>query len=372
MKRREFLAAGAAAGLVATARGEGGATRATSISTSTPASTSNDIAKIPRITAATAGEMRDEMLYRKLGATGEEVSAIGMGGAHLGGRNMTDAEAIKLMHEAIDRGITFMDNCWDYNEGRSETRMGDALAQSGYRQKAFLMTKIDGRTKQLAAQQIEESLRRLKTDRIDLMQHHEVLRFDDPDRIFAEGGAMEALVEAKKAGKIRFIGFTGHKDPRVHLYMLDVAKQHGFHFDTLQCPINVMDAHYRSFSQMVVPRAMEDKVAVLGMKSIGSGILLKSGVVTAPECLHYSLNLPVAVQITGIDSKKVLDQAFAVVKNFKPMPNAEFATLVGKTRDVAMEGKYELFKTSTTFDGTVKHPEWLGGDVDAVKRILAS
>ncbi len=366
MKRREFLAAGAAAGLLAKARAE-----ASGVGQGGAGVSSTDVAKIPRVTLQTVGVMRGEMLYRKLGTTGVEVSALGMGGAHLGGRNLTDAEATRLIHEAIDRGLTFMDNCWDYNDGRSETRMGDALAQEGYRKKAFLMTKIDGRTKQLAAQQLDESLRRLKTDMIDLVQHHEIIRFEDPNRVFGEGGAMEALVEAKKAGKLRFIGFTGHKDPRVHLYMLDTAKEHGLHFDTLQCPINVMDAHYRSFSQMVVPRAAQDKVAVLGMKSIGSGIILKSGVVTAVDCLHYSLNVPVAVQITGIDSKQVLDQAFSVVKGFKPMPNAEFAALVGKTQQVAMQGKYELFKTSNHFDGTAKHPEWLGGENEPVRRLAS-
>jgi aryl-alcohol dehydrogenase-like predicted oxidoreductase len=313
--------------------------------------------------------MRGEMLYRKLGTTGVEVSAIGIGGAHLGSSRLSDADATRLMHEAADRGINFFDNCWDYNGGRSETRMGDALAQSGYRLKVFLMTKIDGRTKQVAAQQIDESLRRLKTDHIDLVQHHEILRYDDPDRIFAEGGGMEAVVEAKKAGKLRFIGFTGHKDPRVHLYMLDVAKKHGFHFDTVQMPINVMDAHFRSFSQMVVPRALEEKVAILGMKSLGSGIILKSGVVQATDCLRYSLNVPVSVQITGIDSKKILDQAFAVVKDFKPMGNAEFTQLVAKTEQVAMDGKYELFKTATIFDGTAQHPEWMGPESDAVKKM---
>lgn len=367
MKRRDFLSTGVAAGVAAAVKPALGQTAHSGEGRLTGGSA----ATLPRVTATTAGVMRGEMLYRKLGSTGVEVSAIGMGGAHLGSRSLSDAEATRLMHEGIDRGLTFMDNCWDYNDGRSETRMGDALAQAGYRQKAFLMTKIDGRTKQLAAQQIEESLKRLKTDHIDLIQHHEVLRFDDPDRIFAEGGAMEALVEAKKAGKLRFIGFTGHKDPRVHLYMLDVAKKHGFHFDTVQCPVNVMDAHYRSFSQLVVPRAVEEKVAVLGMKAMGAGVILKSGVVQPVECLHYSLNLPVSVQITGIDSKKVLDQAFAVVKDFKPMPNAEFAALVAKTQQVAMDGKYELFKTSTHFDGTAKHPEWMGGETDAVRSLGA-
>ena len=227
-----------------------------------------------------------------------------------GSRTVGEADAIKLIHEAIDRGITFLDNAWDYNEGRSEERVGKALAEGSYRQKAFVMTKIDGRTKEVATNQIEDSLRRLKVDHIDLLQHHEVIRFDDPDRIFNEAGAMEAVVAAKQAGKIRFIGFTGHKDPHVHLYMMNVAEQHGFHFDTVQMPINIMDAHFRSFSQLVVPQAIEQKIGVLGMKSFGGAIILKSNAVGPMDCLHYSLNLPLSVLITGINSKMLLDQAF--------------------------------------------------------------
>jgi aryl-alcohol dehydrogenase-like predicted oxidoreductase len=309
------------------------------------------------------------MLYRPLGSTGVEVSLIGMGGSHLGLATVQEDEAIRLVHEGLDRGITFLDNSWDYNEGRSEERVGKALAQGGYRHKAFVMTKIDGRTKEVAAAQIDTSLKRLKVDHIDLLQHHEVLRYDDPDRIFHEGGAMEAVVAAQKAGKVRFIGFTGHKNPHIHLQMLEVAKQHGFHFDTVQMPINIMDAHFRSFAQLVVPRALEEKIGVLGMKCFGDDIILKSGAVQPMDCLRYSLNVPVSVQITGINSKMLLDQAFEAVKMFKPMDEQELAQLISKTQEVAMEGKYELFKTTSHFDTTARHPDWLGSDSMAVQKL---
>ncbi len=325
--------------------------------------------QIPRVTQANAGTMRGEMLYRELGATGVQVSLIGMGGSHLGLATVQEDEAIRLVHEGLDRGITFLDNSWDYNEGRSEERVGKALAQGGYRQKAFVMTKIDGRTKEVAAAQIDTSLKRLKVDHIDLLQHHEVLRYDDPDRIFHEGGSMEAVVAAQKAGKIRFIGFTGHKNPHIHLQMLEVAKQHGFHFDTVQMPINIMDAHFRSFAQLVVPRALEEKIGVLGMKCFGDDIILKSGAVQPMDCLRYSLNVPVSVQITGINSKMLLDQAFEAVKAFKPMDEAEVAQLISKTQEAAMEGKYELFKTTSHFDTTARHPDWLGSDSSAVQKL---
>src|SRR3982074_114276 len=200
--------------------------------------------------------------------------------------------------------------------------MGKAL-KDGYRKKAFLMTKIDGRTKELAARQIETSLERLQTDHIDLLQHPEIIRFDDPDRLFAEGGGMEAAVAAQKAGKIRFIGFTGHKDPHIHLYMLEVAMEHGFAFDTAQMPLNVMDAHYRSFERLAVPEAGRHGIGVLGMKSMGNGIILKSKTVTPTECLHYALNLPTSVVITGCDSMAILDQAFAAAESFHPLSNDE-------------------------------------------------
>ena len=322
---------------------------------------------IPRVMSA--GTMRGEMLYRELGATGESVSVIGMGGSHLGLATVEEDLAIRLVHEGLDRGINFLDNCWDYNEGRSEERVGKALSQEGYRRKAFVMTKIDGRTKEVAANQIDTSLRRLKVDHIDLLQHHEILRYDDPDRIFNEGGSMEAVLAAKQAGKVRFIGFTGHKAPHIHLQMLDVAKDRGFHFDTVQMPINIMDAHFRSFARLVVPRALEERIGVLGMKSFGDGIILKSGAVEPMDCLHYSLNLPISVLITGIDKKEVLDQAFAAVKSFKPMNQGEVTELISKTREAAIAGKYELFKTTSHFDTTARHPDWLGADSPAVQRL---
>ncbi len=298
------------------------------------------------------------MIYRPLGKTGVKVSAIGLGGAHIGA-NMSEAESIRLMRSAVDKGITFFDNCWDYHEGESERRMGKAL-RDGYRQKVFLMSKIDGRTRASAAKQIDESLQRLQTDHLDLMQFHEIIRISDPGHIFESGGAMEAMLGAKKAGKVRFIGFTGHKDPGMHLHMLETARKHDFHFDTVQMPLNPMDAHFRSFEHEVLPLALKDGVGVLGMKSMGDGILLQSKTVKATECLHYALNLPTSVVITGIDKPQVLDQAIAAAKTFRPLSKEEVAELLGRTREAAANGKYELFKSSTHFDGTEHHPEWLG------------
>ena len=316
------------------------------------------------------GVMRGEMLYRPLGRSGETVSAIGMGGFHIGKSKLTDDAAVKLIHQAIDRGITFMDNCWDYNEGRSELRMGVALDQGGYRDKVYLMSKMDGRSKAEAADQIDTSLKRLRTDRIDLVQHHEILRYDDPDRIFGEGGAMEAFTAAQQAGKIRHIGFTGHKDPRIHLQMLDVAAERGFHFDAVQMPLNVMDAHFRSFAHLVLPYLVEQGIGVLGMKSFADSVLLKSGAPIAPiEYLHYSLNLPTSVVITGIEDQANLDQAFAAVASFKPMDKAAVAELLSRSQRYAVHGKYELFKTSSTFDGTAKHNAWLGDEVESVQKL---
>ena len=325
-----------------------------------------DPADLPFVTDP--GERRGDMLYRRFGRTDELLSAIGMGGFHLGKNAVTDAEAVRLVHEGIDRGITFIDNCWDYNNGRSELRVGAALAQGGYRNRAFLMTKMDGRTKAEAARQIDTSLARMRTDHIDLIQHHEILRYDDPDRIFAEGGAMEAFVEAKQAGKLRYIGFTGHKDPHIHLQMLAVAAERGFHFDAVQMPLNVMDAHFRSFAHLVLPYLVEHGIAVLGMKSFADSVLLKSNAPIAPvEYLHYSLNLPTSTVITGIQNQRDLDQAFDAVRSFVPMDKPKIAELLARSRPFALEGKFELFKTSATFDGTAKNAAWLGDDVDAVK-----
>jgi predicted aldo/keto reductase-like oxidoreductase len=303
----------------------------------------------------------DGMIYRPLGRTGERVSVIGLGGWHIGQPALAEQDSIQLIRQAIDRGINFMDNCWDYNDGASEVRMGKAL-KDGYRQKVFLMDKIDGRTKAEAARQIDTCLQRLQTDRIDLMQFHEVIRLEDPDRIFAGGGAFEAMVEAQKAGKVRYIGFTGHKEPFVHLRMLDLARKHHFHFDAVQMPLNVMDAHFRSFEREVLPVLNREGIAPLGMKAFGHPYILHSNTVQPIEALHYCLNLPIAVQITGIDSQQILDQALEAVRTFKPLTQAEVASLLERTRSAALEGKYELYKTSTRFDGTQRHPEWLGED----------
>ena len=298
------------------------------------------------------------MIYRELGKTGERVSAIGLGGYHLG--KTPDAEAsIKLIRQAIDSGITFMDNCWDYNEGISEVRMGKAL-RDGYRQRVFLMTKMDGRTKESYNKQLEESLGRLQTDVIDLVQFHEIIRMEDPDRIFGAGGAMEAAVASRQAGKIRYIGFTGHKDPAVHLRMLEIAQKHNFHFDTVQMPINVMDAHFRSFTKEVMLVAIQQGIAVLAMKTFGDHFILDSKTVEPIEALHYGLTQPVSVVITGIDSPAILDQALTAARTFKPLNETQVAALLARTREAASEGRYELFKTSAHYDGTAANPRWLG------------
>ena len=316
-------------------------------------------AGIAALARAQSSDVRESngMIYRKLGSTGERVSAIGLGGYHIS--VPSEIEGIRIVRSALDRGITFLDNCWDYADGVSEIRMGKAL-RDGYRQKAFLMTKFDGRTKKAAAQQIDQSLQRLQTDHIDLIQYHENIRLDDPDRFFAAGGSLEAVAAAKKAGKIRYIGFTGHKDPLVHERMLDIARQHNFHFDACQMPLNPMDAHFRSFANNVLPKLVEEGIAVLGMKPMGSGIILKSNTVTPLECLHYALNLPTSVVITGCDSMKVLDQAFEAARTFKPMTEAQVIAILDKTRTAAQHGQYELFKISTDFDGTIQNPQWMG------------
>ena len=317
------------------------------------------------LAAQTVGPMpaetrKGDMIYRTLGRTGEKVSVIGVGGSHIG-QTSSDDLAIKIVRTAIDRGINFMDNAWDYNngDGAAETKMGKAL-RDGYRQKVFLMTKIDGRTKEEAAKQIDESLKRLQTDHVDLLQFHEVIRMEDPDRIFAPGGAHEAFMDAKKAGKLRYIGFTGHKDPAVHLRMLEVASQHNFHFDALLHPSNPMDYHFRSFVHQVMPVALKEGIGVQTMKPMGGKFILQSNTVSATDCLHYAMSFPASVVITGMDKMEYLDQAINAVKTFKPMNQQEIASLVAKTKTAAFEGKYELFKTSNHFDSTAKNPKWLG------------
>jgi aryl-alcohol dehydrogenase-like predicted oxidoreductase len=299
-----------------------------------------------------------EIPYRLLGSTGEMVSIIGLGGAHIG-IQVDEKESIAIIRTAVDNGINFMDNCWDYHDGQSEIRMGKAL-RNGYRRRVFLMTKVDGRDKKTAQKQIDESLKRLQTDVIDLLQSHEVIRMADPDRIFAPSGAMEAFRDAQKAGKIRYIGFTGHKSPDIHLKMLQVASDNGVRFDTVQMPLNVMDAHYDSFEKKVLPTLIDRKIGILGMKPMGAQLILSSHSVTAKECLLYAMSLPVSVVITGCDSLPILQQALEAAKTFKPLTDKERSALLAKTTRPSYKGEYELYKTTNVFDGTAGNPEWLG------------
>jgi aryl-alcohol dehydrogenase-like predicted oxidoreductase len=311
-----------------------------------------------------------EMLYRTLGHTNERVSVIGLGGWHIGFVRMEEKAGIEIINTAIDRGITFLDNSWDYNEGESERRMGKALKETGSRSKVFLMTKIDGRNKKEAERQLNESLERLQTDCIDLVQFHEILRYEDPDRIFAEGGAMEALLEARKAGKLRYIGFTGHKDPRIHLYMLEVAKENGFLFDAVQMPLNVMDAHFRSFEKLVVPRLLEENIGVLAMKTLANGSIVRSNTVTPVEAIQYAMNLPASVVIAGMDSMQILDQALEAVRTFKPLTDEEVRALLARTKAAAHRGEFEPFKTSSIYDATAQNPGLLGEEPERLKSLL--
>ena len=341
MERRSFLTAMGGAAMVGTG-------------TEKSAASSDDFfAKL----APPAETIRGDMRYRKFGRHNDDVSAIGVGGFHIGVPK-DENESTRIIRTAVDAGVTFMDNCWDYHDGDSEVRMGKAL-KDGYREKVFLMTKIDGRTKKLAAKQIDDSLKRLQTDRIDLIQHHEVIRLEDPDMIFNDGGAQEAMLEAQKAGKIRYIGFTGHKDPMVHLRMLDHAAKRNFVFDAVQMPINVMDAHFRSFTKEVIPKLVEKGIAVLGMKSMGGGEILKSNSATPTECLHFALSMPTSVVISGMDKMEVLQKNLEAVKNFKPMSADEIAAVLAKTQSHAGAGKFEGFKTTARYDATARNHHWL-------------
>lgn len=341
MERRSFLKSATAAGVAVAANSSFGQS-----------------AQDARPANAASRPESAEMIYRELGKTGERVSAIGLGGFHIG-KQPNAEESVRLIRQAIDRGITFMDNCWDYHDGKAEERMGRAL-QDGYRQKIFLMTKLDGRTKDSANKQLEDSLKRLQVDHIDLVQIHENIRMEDADHVFAKGGAIEALTAARQAGKIRFIGFTGHKDPSIHLHMLDVAKKNNFHFDTCQMPLNVMDAHFRSFAHLVVPELVKQGIAPLAMKTLGGGMITGTKGLTPIDCIQYAMNLPTATVICGIDSDKILDQALEAAKTFKPFSKEQLAALLEKTRELASKGDYEKFKTSTMFDGTAHNPKWLG------------
>jgi uncharacterized protein len=300
-----------------------------------------------------------EIPRRTLGRTGQSVSIIGLGGYHIGASQVSEADAVRIVRTGLDSGVNFLDNCWDYNDGESERRMGLAL-RDGYRQKAFLMTKIDGRTPAAAQKQLEDSLRRLQTDHIDLLQIHEVIRPGDPEQAFRPGYVVDVLKQAQKAGKIRYIGFTGHKSPEIHLSMIETADRHGFTFDTVQMPLNVMDAHYDSFTTKVLPVARKHNMGILGMKPIGNGLILGSNTVSAVECLHYAMSLPVSLTITGCDSMQILNQALTLARNFQPMPHEAMTALLAKTATASVAGQYEKYKTSNMFDGTVHNPQYLG------------
>ncbi len=340
MERRDFLKSATAASITAAALGA-----------SAPAQQTSKTSPVKRPEAP-------GMIYRDLGTTGERVSAIGMGGFHIG-KQPEASESVRLIRSAVDRGITFLDNSWDYNDGLSEVRMGQAL-KDGYRDKVLLMTKMDGRTATEYNKQLEQSMGRLGVDHVDLVQFHEIIRMEDPDRIFADDGAIHAAMAARDAGKIRYIGFTGHKDPAVHLRMFEIAAKHNFKFDTVQMPVNVMDAHFRSFTKEVIPVAGKAGTGVLAMKTFGDDYILRSKLVQPIEALHYGLSQPVSVVITGIDNPTILDQAIEAARTFKPMSESDQASLLARTRDAALTGKFEPFKTSPHFDSTAQNPKWLG------------
>jgi aryl-alcohol dehydrogenase-like predicted oxidoreductase len=330
MTRREFLGLAAAATL-APLTGCGG---------SSPAASST---AIPR---------------RRLGRTGEQVSLVGLGGWHVG-VPADEQESIRIVRTAVDGGITFLDNCWDYHAGESERRMGKAL-RDGYRTRVFLMTKIDGRDRATAARQIDESLRNLGTDVVDLMQIHEVIRESDPDRVFAPGGAIEALAEARRAGKIRFVGFTGHKSPRWHLAMLRRADEAGFDFDTVQMPLNVLDAHHDSFEREILPELLRRGIGIVGMKPLADARIVAKGIATAEECLAYAMSLPASVVVTGCDSLERVEQALRVAREFEVMSEERVDELLARTAPAGQGGGDEPYKTTERYDGTTQNPSWLG------------
>ena len=288
--------------------------------------------------------------YRVLGHTGEKVSLLGIGGYHIGQPFVSESTALQIVRTALDSGVNFLDNCWDYHNGRSEERMGKAL-RDGYRDKAFLMTKVDGRTAKSASEQLNQSLQRLQTGHLDLIQMHQLRQMDEPDQVFAPGGAMEALLQAKKTGKVRYIGFTGHTNPKIHLHMLELADQHGFVFDSVQMPLNVMDAHFNSFGRGVLPVLAKKNIGILGMKTMGDKSILKSKTVTPVECLKFSMNLPLSVCIMGCDSMGILQQALDVVRDFKPLTHEEVTAILAKTEAAAINGEYKPYKASAYIRG---------------------
>jgi aryl-alcohol dehydrogenase-like predicted oxidoreductase len=331
MHRRDFMKGAAFTGAALIGGGIAMAQNAGAPATASPAPASTE-APVPKKSA---------------GKTGLTLSALGIGGFHLG--TATDQSiATQIVHRALDAGVNFFDNAWEYHEGESEIRLGEAL--KGRRDQAIVMTKVctHGRGKDVAMRMLEESLRRLQTDYLDVWQIHEVIYYNDPDLIFAPGGAAEALLEAKKQGKVRFIGFTGHKDPSIHLRMLS----HDFPFDTVQMPLNCFDSTFRSFEKRVLPEANRRQLAVFGMKSLGGGgEMVTRGAITPEEGLRYAMSLPVATTISGIDSINILEQNLAIACGFSPMDDSEMAALRERCRGLAGDGHLERFKTTMLYDG---------------------
>jgi predicted aldo/keto reductase-like oxidoreductase len=301
------------------------------------------------VTAESAGAQATNsggIPLRPLGRTGENVTMICLGGYH-SGVHQDENDSIRLVQRAIDEGITFLDNAWDYHNGGAEERMGKAIAQAGRRDKVFLMTKCCGRTAKDAQTHLEDSLRRLRTDHLDLWQFHEIVYDNDPDWIFAAGGAIECALKAKEQGKIRYLGFTGHKDPSIHLKMLEKS----YPWATVQMPLNVMDSQFRSFQHTVLPVLNQRGIAPIGMKSLGgTGKIISDGVVSIDEALRYVFSLPIATLVSGIDSEKVLEQNLKIVREFKPMTADEKAAVETKVRPYAGDGRFELFKSSKIYD----------------------
>ncbi len=293
---------------------------------------------------APAAEVVNGMPYRPLGKTGARVSLLGVGGHNIGSIASTD-DAIRVIRTALDEGINFLDNAWEYHQGKSEERMGLALAD-GYRAKAFLMTKVCGRDEKTAREHLEDSLRRLKTDVIDLWQFHEINYDNDPDLVFAREGAIHAALKAREQGKVRFIGFTGHKSPHIHRKMLE----RDFPWDAVQMPLNVLDAHYRSFAREVVPVLVERRIGIIGMKSAAAGAIIRGAGVAPADCLRYAFNLPVSVVVSGMDSVEMARQNIATAKAFKPLAGEELAALLDRVRGVAGDGRFERFKSTQDFD----------------------
>jgi diketogulonate reductase-like aldo/keto reductase len=362
MDRRDFLkttAAAVAAAGSASAQPVSGPHPITIVGTS-PENTTQGGVVTPTGPVTAKLPQNPAMKYRPFGRTGERLSMIGVGGFHLAKPGGPSAkEATEIVHAAIAAGVTFFDNCWDYNGGESEVRLGNAL-QGGKRDLVFLMTKIDGRTGKAASDQLDQSLSRLKTDHLDLLQFHEIIRPNDPETVFAPGHALDVALRAREAGKIRYIGFTGHKSPAIHAHMFEVADQQHFHFDSVQMPLNVMDAHFDSFEQRVLPIALAHETAVFGMKTFGDAFILASGVLPPLDMLHYSMSLPTTLQVLGIDTMAILQQSLEAVRTYQPLTPERRDAILGKSAQVASNGSTERYKVSHHFDGTIQNPQWLG------------